>query len=177
MDKLLRHFIPKRIPIRTSSNVGKPKGYNDPSIFYEPQKHCLSGLPDMSKPFTVLGITTSCDDTGIAVVRSDGVILSNVVHSQHSIHEKFGGVVPMLALAAHKATIDTAIAEAITQAGLQSVADVDAIAVTRGPGLEVCLRVGFLKAKVCCILMCIEIYSDSIHFVFRNLQLNIRNHS
>jgi N6-L-threonylcarbamoyladenine synthase len=42
----------------------------------------LSGLPDFSKPFTVLGIETSCDDTGVAIVRSDGKILSNIVMSQ-----------------------------------------------------------------------------------------------
>jgi N6-L-threonylcarbamoyladenine synthase len=66
----------------------------------------LSGLPDRTKPFLVLGIETSCDDTGVAVVSSNGTILSNVVYSQNSIHEKFGGIVPSLAMEAHKTNID-----------------------------------------------------------------------
>jgi len=106
-----------------------------------------SGLPDRTKPFTVLGIESSCDDTGAAVVRSDGVILGESLASQNEIHEEFGGIVPGLAKNAHEEKIDSVIQEAIANAGLSSVDDVDAIGVTVGPGLEICLRVGCNKAR------------------------------
>lgn len=101
-----------------------------------------SGLPDRTRRFTVLGIESSCDDTGAAVVRSDGVILGEALAKQDEIHERWGGVVPGLARDAHVAAMDRVIDQALTRAGLSSVAQVDAIAVTVGPGLEICLRVG-----------------------------------
>ncbi len=58
-----------------------------------------------------VGIESSCDDTGVAIVRSDGYILSNVLYSQQAIHEKFGGIVPSLAMNAHKSNIDIAVTE------------------------------------------------------------------
>ena len=106
-----------------------------------------SGLPDRSRPFLVLGIESSCDDTGAAVVRSDGVILGEALASQGDIHEEWGGIVPGLAKTAHEEKIDSVVDEAIRKAGLQSVDEVDAIGVTIGPGLEICLRVGTEKAK------------------------------
>jgi len=127
--------------------LGKPKGYSEANLRYVVDRHTLSGLPDLNKPFLVLGIESSCDDTGAAVVRSDGTIMSNVVYSQHEVHEKFGGIVPSLAMEAHKSNIDKAVTEAIAAAGLKSIQDVDAIAVTKGPGLEICLRVGCRKAQ------------------------------
>lgn len=108
-----------------------------------------SGLPDMAgKPhFTVLGIETSCDDTGVAVVRSDGVILGEALASQYQIHEQWGGVVPGLARDAHASVIDAMVEQALRNAGLASAAEVDAVGVTVGPGLEICLRVGCETAK------------------------------
>lgn len=106
-----------------------------------------SGLPDRTKPFTVLGIESSCDDTGAAVVRSDGVILGEALASQNDIHEEWGGVVPGLARDAHVAQINRVVESAVKRAGLKSVAEVDAIGVTVGPGLEICLRVGSTKAR------------------------------
>jgi tRNA N6-adenosine threonylcarbamoyltransferase len=107
-----------------------------------------SGLPDRTRLFTVLGIESSCDDTGAAVVRSDGVILGQALASQHDIHEVYGGVVPGLARDAHVQKINGIVQEAMANAGLQSVQDdIDAIAVTVGPGLEICLRVGCDKAR------------------------------
>ena len=105
-----------------------------------------SGLPDLSKPFCVLGIESSCDDTGAAIIRSDGVILGESLASQHSIHEEWGGVVPGLAKTAHEQNIDRVVNESLQRAGMQ-IEDVDAIGVTVGPGLEICLRVGCEKAK------------------------------
>jgi hypothetical protein len=130
------------------NGLGKPKGFWDVKSRYVLERQTLSGLPDKSKPFLVLGIESSCDDTGAAIVRSDGVVLSNVVYSQYEIHQKFGGIVPSLAMEAHKGNIEKAVSEAIQQAGLLSLDEVDAIAVTRGPGLEICLRVGYKKAQV-----------------------------
>jgi tRNA threonylcarbamoyl adenosine modification protein TsaD len=115
----------------------------------------LSGLPasslssssSSSRLFTVLGIESSCDDTGAAVVRSDGVILGEGLASQESIHEEWGGVVPNLAQQAHETNIDRVINEALSKANMTSVDDVDAIGVTVGPGLEICLRVGCNRAR------------------------------
>ena len=88
--------------------------------------------------FTVLGIETSCDDTGVAVVRSDGAILGEAIASQAALHEEWGGVVPGIARDAHQDALDRMVATALSNAGMQSVDEVDAVAVTVGPGLEIC---------------------------------------
>ena len=106
-----------------------------------------SGLPEdyASRPFTVLGIESSCDDTGAAVVRSDGIILGESLASQAHIHEEWGGVVPGLAREAHEENIDRVIDDALRKAQT-TLEEIDAIGVTVGPGLELCLRVGSQKA-------------------------------
>ncbi|KAI8062856.1 Gcp-like domain-containing protein [Gongronella butleri] len=98
------------------------------------------------RPVTVLGIETSCDDTSAAVVRSDRSILSEVVRGQRAMHEPMGGVVPTLASRGHSANLPGVIVEALKQAHV-TVDDLDAIAVTRGPGLPPCLPVGLNAAK------------------------------
>jgi N6-L-threonylcarbamoyladenine synthase len=105
----------------------------------------LSGLPQKDR-FVVLGIESSCDDTGAAVVASDGTILGEALASQSAVHEPFGGVVPGLARDEHERSIDRVVQEALRRAGLQSAQEVDAIGVTVGPGLEICLRIGCNKA-------------------------------
>jgi N6-L-threonylcarbamoyladenine synthase len=106
-----------------------------------------SGLPlDVTKLFTVLGIESSCDDTGAAVVRSDGKILGEALASQADIHEEWGGVVPGLAKTAHEENLDRVIRTALEEADL-TLEEVDAIGVTVGPGLEICLRVGCERAR------------------------------
>jgi hypothetical protein len=114
--------VPQR---KDRDGLGKPKGYSDVKSRYVLQRHTLSGLPNDEKPFLVLGIESSCDDTGAAIVRSDGVVLSNVVYSQYEIHEKFGGIVPSLAMEAHKGNIEKAVQEAVQQAGLAGLHEVD----------------------------------------------------
>lgn len=136
-----------QIGARKRDGLGKPKGYADSSIRYILESEQKSGLPKQDKPYLVLGIETSCDDTGVGIVRSDGKILANVVYSQNEIHEKFGGIVPSLAMEAHKSNIDIAVERAIKAAGLNGLQDIDAVAVTKGPGLEICLRVGMRKAQ------------------------------
>lgn len=106
----------------------------------------LSGLPHRNTPFTVLGIESSCDDTGAAVVQSDGTILGEALASQQDIHEEWGGVVPGLARDAHVEKMGGVIEEALHNAGM-SIEEVDAIGVTVGPGLAICLRVGCNKAR------------------------------
>jgi N6-L-threonylcarbamoyladenine synthase len=94
----------------------------------------------------ILGIESSCDETAAAVV-SDGLdILSNVVASQIEIHKKYGGVVPELASREHLRQIVPVVREAVAQAKME-LAEVDAIAVTQGPGLVGALLVGITYGK------------------------------
>jgi N6-L-threonylcarbamoyladenine synthase len=93
----------------------------------------------------VLGIDTSCDETAAAVVKDETVILSNVISSQ-GIHLEYGGVVPELASRAHLTLLLPAI-EAALQKAASTLDDLDAIAVTSGPGLVGCLLIGLSMAK------------------------------
>ena len=98
---------------------------------------------------TVLGLESSCDDTGAAVVRvGDGAprILSNVVADQAALHAPFGGVVPEIAARAHAEKLDHCVRDALTQAGM-TLAEIDAIAVTAGPGLIGGVMSGVMCAK------------------------------
>jgi len=99
---------------------------------------------------TVLGIETSCDETAAAIVSlapgGDGRIVSNVVLSQLEEHSAYGGVVPEIAARAHVDALDQVIASAMDQADMQ-FGDLDAIAVTAGPGLVGGLLVGVMTAK------------------------------
>ncbi len=103
-----------------------------------------------ARPFTVLGIETSCDETAAAVVRGlppgPGAILSNIVLSQLDEHRAFGGVVPEIAARAHIEAIDTIVAEALAVAQL-GWSELDAIAATAGPGLIGGVMVGLTTAK------------------------------
>ena len=94
----------------------------------------------------ILGIESSCDDTGVAVVTTSGRILGESLATQAEIHAAWGGVVPKLAQEAHEAAIDGCVEEALAAAGI-TADQLDAIAVTIGPGLSLCLRVGVLKAR------------------------------
>jgi N6-L-threonylcarbamoyladenine synthase len=93
----------------------------------------------------VLGVETSCDETGVAVVRGDEV-LSNVLSSQVEAHARFGGVVPEVAARAHVEAIRALTHRALARAGVHPM-DLDAIAATRGPGLAGALMVGFSYGK------------------------------
>ena len=102
----------------------------------------------MAGTLTFLGIESSCDDTAAAVVRSGErpQILSSVVQGQTALHADFGGVVPEIAARAHVERLDGCIAEALAQAGL-TLADLDGIAVTAGPGLIGGVLSGLMTAK------------------------------
>jgi tRNA N6-adenosine threonylcarbamoyltransferase len=94
----------------------------------------------------ILGIESSCDETGAAVVRSGQQILSNVVASQIATHQPYGGVVPELASREHLRAIIPVVRQALAEAG-QTYESVDAVAVTQGPGLAGALLVGISFAK------------------------------
>ncbi len=94
----------------------------------------------------VLGIESSCDETAAAVVRDGQEILSSVIASQIDLHKKFGGVVPELASREHLLKIEPIVLDALQEAGV-SFRDLDAIAVTQGPGLIGSLLVGVCYAK------------------------------
>ncbi len=104
----------------------------------------------MTKKITFLGIETSCDETAAAVIRENNEgtadILSNIVSSQISEHEKFGGVVPELAARAHLENIEYIIKAALKESKI-SLDQIDGIAATAGPGLVVCLTVGLNIGK------------------------------
>ncbi len=94
----------------------------------------------------ILGIETSCDETAAAVVRRGTETLSNVVASQIAIHSPYGGVVPELASREHLRNIVPVVRAALAEAGI-TFRDLDAIAVTAGPGLAGALLVGISYAK------------------------------
>jgi tRNA N6-adenosine threonylcarbamoyltransferase len=93
----------------------------------------------------VLGIETSCDETGVAVVE-DGRVLSNVLGTQTDLHARFGGVVPEVAARAHVRALNPLLDEALERAGIR-FDDLDGVAVTVGPGLIGALLVGIAAAK------------------------------
>lgn len=93
----------------------------------------------------VLGIESSCDETGVGIVRGR-TLLTNTVASSMDEHVRFGGVVPEVASRAHVHAIGPTIDEALTDAGV-TLDDIDAIAVTAGPGLSGALMVGVAAAK------------------------------
>ena len=94
----------------------------------------------------ILGIETSCDETAAALVTDEGEIKANVVASQADLHAKYGGVVPEVASRRHLELVTPVIREALDRAGTR-LDDVDAVAVTTGPGLIGALLVGLSAAK------------------------------
>jgi N6-L-threonylcarbamoyladenine synthase len=94
----------------------------------------------------ILGIESSCDETAAAVVRGGSAALSNVVASQMSLHANYGGVVPELASREHLRNVVPVVREAMARAGV-TFDDLDAVAVTEGPGLAGALLVGITYAK------------------------------
>ncbi|XP_063231942.1 tRNA N6-adenosine threonylcarbamoyltransferase, mitochondrial isoform X1 [Bacillus rossius redtenbacheri] len=94
----------------------------------------------------VLGIETSCDDTGCAVVDNEGNILGEALNSQQQVHLRLGGIIPPIARDLHQQHIERVVGEALSASGLQP-GDLDAVAVTVKPGLPLSLRVGLEYSK------------------------------
>ncbi len=103
-------------------------------------------MDSIGENVTILAIESSCDETAAAVVRNGREVLSNVISSQIDLHTLYGGVVPEIASRKHIEKISQVMEEALVSAGMQ-LADMDAIAVTYGPGLVGPLLVGVSAAK------------------------------
>jgi N6-L-threonylcarbamoyladenine synthase len=110
----------------------------------------------MSTPI-VLGIETSCDETGIGIVQGTK-LLANVISSSMDQHARFGGVVPEIAARAHLEALESVLAMALEDAKI-AINDVDAIAVTNGPGLAGALMVGVGAAKALAVSLNKPIYA------------------
>lgn len=102
----------------------------------------LSYTPDTR----ILGIETSCDDTGVAIVNGAGNILGESLYSQNIIHLRYGGVNPVLAHELHRQNIEKAVKDTLCSAHL-NIQDIDAVAVTTKPGLLISLQVGVKYAR------------------------------
>lgn len=111
----------------------------------------------MSRDPLVLGIETSCDETGIGIVRGTH-LLANVIASSMDEHARYGGVVPEVAARAHLEALTPALRRALDEAGV-TLADLDAIAVTSGPGLAGALMVGVGAAKALALALDTPLYA------------------
>lgn len=94
----------------------------------------------------ILGVESSCDETAVAIVKDRKEVLSSIIASQIDVHKEFGGVVPEVASRIHVENISICIEQALKQADV-TMEDIDAVAVTKGPGLVGCLHVGVQAAK------------------------------
>nr|WP_211160935.1 tRNA (adenosine(37)-N6)-threonylcarbamoyltransferase complex transferase subunit TsaD [Microcella alkalica] len=105
----------------------------------------------------VLGIETSCDETGVGIVRGTE-LLANVIASSMDEHARFGGVVPEIAARAHLEALEPTLREAVARAGID-LTDLDAVAVTSGPGLSGALMVGVGAAKALALALGTPLYA------------------
>ncbi|NLK37568.1 MAG: tRNA (adenosine(37)-N6)-threonylcarbamoyltransferase complex transferase subunit TsaD [Epulopiscium sp.] len=103
-------------------------------------------MEKIQKDITILAIESSCDETAAAVVKNGRTVLSNVISSQIDLHTLYGGVVPEIASRKHIENVDGVVTEALHQANM-TLDEIDAIAVTYGPGLVGALLVGLSHAK------------------------------
>jgi N6-L-threonylcarbamoyladenine synthase len=131
-----------------------------------------------SKPVRILGIETSCDETAAAVVEDGACVRSSVVASQTATHGKYGGVVPELASREHLRAIVPISRQAVEEAGVK-YPEIDAIAVTQGPGLVGALLVGLTYAKSLALalgkpLVAVNHLEGHIHAVILEERLNGR---
>jgi N6-L-threonylcarbamoyladenine synthase len=121
----------------------------------------------------VLGIETSCDETAVAVVENGLKVLSNVLASQHEIHGRFGGVVPELASRAHLERLNPLIDDALEEAGT-GWGEVEAVAVTRGPGLAGALLVGLASAKA--VALALDVPLIAVNHLEGHIYANFLEH-
>ncbi|KPM55447.1 O-sialoglycoprotein endopeptidase [Frankia sp. R43] len=117
----------------------------------------------------VLGIETSCDETGVALV-CDGVLLGDALASSMRSHARYGGVVPEIAARAHVDALVPCVAQALTAAGLD-VTEVGAVAVTAGPGLATALQTGLAAAKAYALALGVPLYG--VHHLAGHLAADV----
>ena len=106
----------------------------------------IKKLNKRDKEIIMLAIESSCDETAAAVVKNGREVLSNIISSQIDLHKLYGGVVPEIASRKHIENISGVVDEAVKEANI-TMDDIDAIAVTQGPGLIGSLLVGVIAAK------------------------------
>jgi len=104
----------------------------------------------------LMGIETSCDETAVGIVDADGILLANAVFSQMELHAQYGGVIPELAARRHILTIEAVAREALATARLDW-SDIDAVAVTNGPGLAGALLIGVSVAKALALTLAVPL--------------------
>ena len=121
----------------------------------------------------ILAIESSCDETAAAVVENGRTVLSNVISSQIDLHTLYGGVVPEIASRKHIEKINQVITEALTRAGMK-LEDMDAIAVTYGPGLVGALLVGVAEAKA--IAYAAKLPLIGVHHIEGHVSANFIEH-
>jgi N6-L-threonylcarbamoyladenine synthase len=138
------------LPHASAVQLEKPPA---PYVIEEPEVETLTEpaadaeiIQEDPEESLTLGVETSCDETSVAVLRGERDVLANIVSSQVKLHELYGGVVPEIASRAHVTAINPVIAEALREADI-TFWDIDAIAVTIGPGLIGSLIVGVSAAK------------------------------
>ncbi|KAL0902859.1 hypothetical protein M5K25_028466 [Dendrobium thyrsiflorum] len=142
------NYIGSRLPSFQIRNISlfpqsRPQrlSFSSTAIAQAGSSRCLD-----REELVVLGIETSCDDTAAAVVRGNGQILGQIVSSQADLLSRYGGVAPKMAEEAHSLVIDQVVQQALDASNLTGE-DLSAVAVTIGPGLSLCLRVGVTKAR------------------------------
>ena len=121
----------------------------------------------------ILAVETSCDETSCAVLKNGREALSNVISSQVEIHRKYGGVVPEIASRKHIELIDCVVDQALREAGV-SLRDLDAVAVTNGPGLVGALLVGVSHAKA--MAFALEVPLVGVHHIEGHICANYVQH-
>ncbi|EPH43568.1 tRNA (adenosine(37)-N6)-threonylcarbamoyltransferase complex transferase subunit TsaD [Streptomyces aurantiacus] len=126
----------------------------------------------MAAPRIVLGIESSCDETGAGLVRA-GRLLGHAVASSMDEHARFGGVVPEIAARAHVHALNPVVRRALDQAGLR-LGDIGAVAVTTGPGLSGALQVGLAGAKGLAYALDVPLYG--VHHLAGHVAADILEH-
>lgn len=128
-----------------------------------------AGETGAERPYYLLAIETSCDETSAAVVRNGREVLSNLVSSQMDTHRKYGGVVPEIASRKHVESITLMLEEAVQAAGIR-LDQVNAVAVTQGPGLVGALLVGVVAAKS--LAMALDVPLIGTHHIAGHIYAN-----
>lgn len=140
--------------------------------YYQRMKESLNAL-QIKKDIIILSVETSCDETSAAVVRNGREVLSNVISSQIEIHKAYGGVVPEIASRKHVEAINYVIEEALKTSNVKK-ADIDAIAVTYGPGLVGALLIGVSTAKALAFGLSIPLIG--VHHIEGHISANYIQH-
>ena len=154
---VMRLTIPPAEMQFTDAATPVPAAAPDPAPAADPAASAAPERPLNRVNPLVLGIETSCDETGIGIVRGT-TLLSNTIASSMDEHARYGGVVPEVAARAHLEEMVPAIHAAVAEAGIR-LDEIDAIAVTSGPGLAGALMVGVGAAKSLAVALDVPIYA------------------